>query len=215
MEALEEVFKRLSFKAIDLEGSTLEDDSAASTLFEILCYYDTCEKLTMAHARTIGLFGWQELAKYVRKSVSLENLDLRAQTFSEFIHFTYLARAIRLTQSLRVLHLEQSNVNGRVLLMLAAALKDNEQLKEIYLCDNKMQPNDGHAIASIIKENKGVEVLDLKNNSLQDVGVSYICSGLSEQACAGRGMKSMCLTNNYITAHGISYLAKALVKKIS
>jgi Ran GTPase-activating protein (RanGAP) involved in mRNA processing and transport len=97
--------------------------------------------------------------------------------------------------------------------MLAAALKDNEQLKEVHLCDNKMQPNDGHAIANIIKENKGVEVLDLKNNNLQDMGLSYICSGLSEQVNAGHGLKSLCIANNSITASGISYLAKALVSK--
>jgi hypothetical protein len=67
MEALEEVFKRLSFKTIDLEASLLEDEMTASTLFEILSYYDTCEKLIIANAKTVSIFGWQELAKYIKK----------------------------------------------------------------------------------------------------------------------------------------------------
>lgn len=67
MEAMEEIFKRLSFKTIDLESCTFEDEMSAATLFEILCYYDTCEKLIIANARTLGLFGWQELGKYIRK----------------------------------------------------------------------------------------------------------------------------------------------------
>jgi hypothetical protein len=67
VEALEEVFKRLSFKTIDLEQAQFEDDTTGSTLFEILDYYDTCEKLILSQVKGMGLYGWQELAKYSRK----------------------------------------------------------------------------------------------------------------------------------------------------
>ena len=67
MEALEEIFKRLSFKTIDLESSTFDDETTAATLFDILDYYDTCEKLILANARSINLYGWQSLAKFIRK----------------------------------------------------------------------------------------------------------------------------------------------------
>lgn len=212
MEALEEVFKRLSFKTIDLETAQFDDDTAAATLFEILDYYDTCEKLILSNIKGFGLFGWQELAKYIRKSVSLENVDLKGQVFSEQIYFTYLARAMRLTQSLRIIHVENSNINSRLLIMLAAALKDNEQIKEVYLCDNKLQPSDGQSLATIIKENKCLELIDLKNNNLQDSGLAYICSGLSEKSSeSSRGLKSLHISNNNLTANGISYLSKALI----
>jgi protein phosphatase 1 regulatory subunit 37 len=131
--------------------------------------------------------------------------------FAEFIYFTYLARSIRLTQCLRVIHLELSNINGRILLMLAAALRDNQLIKELYLADNKMQPNDGQPLGNIIKENKCIEVFDLRNNHLQDVGLTHICSGLSEQTNSKLGLKSLNLSNNGITANGISYLSKALI----
>lgn len=68
IETLEEIFKRLSFKTIDLEHATFEDDCCSSTLFEILGYYDTVEKLIMANNRTnINMMGWQELSKFIRK----------------------------------------------------------------------------------------------------------------------------------------------------
>jgi hypothetical protein len=67
MDSLEEIFKRLSFKTIDLESTQFDDDPAPINLFEILMYYDTCEKLILANARPIALYGWQELGKYIRK----------------------------------------------------------------------------------------------------------------------------------------------------
>jgi protein phosphatase 1 regulatory subunit 37 len=95
--------------------------------------------------------------------------------------------------------------------MLAAALKDNEQIKELYLGDNKIQPSDGNPIAAMIKENTCLDILDLRNNSLQDTGLSHICSGLSEQHDIHSGLKALVVMNNNITASGISYLSKALV----
>ena len=81
----------------------------------------------------------------------------------------------------------------------------------MYLGDNKLQSNDGNTIATIIKENRCLEVLDLRNNHLQDIGLSYICSGLSEQASVHEGLRIFVILNNNITAHGISYLSKALI----
>lgn len=211
MEALEEIFKRLSFKTIDLESSTFDDETTAATLFDILDYYDTCEKLILANARSINLYGWQSLAKFIRKSVCLELLDLRGHTFPEFIYFTYIARSMRLTTCLRVIHLENSNIQGRLLLMLAAALKDNEQIREVYLGDNKIQPSDAHSLATIIKENKCLELLDLRNNSLGDSGISHICRGLCEQESQLQGLRALVISNNSITQFGISFLSKALI----
>ena len=95
--------------------------------------------------------------------------------------------------------------------MLATALKDNQQIKEIYLADNKIQPSDGQSIGAMIKDNNCLELIDLRNNNLQDIGLSYICSGLSEQVTKANGLRSLVISNNNITANGISYLCKALV----
>lgn len=118
IEALEEVFKRLSFKTIDFDQSYFDGEETISTLFEILDYYDTCEKLILSNLYTINLFGWQALSKLLRKSSCLEQLDLKGYLFPDYYHLSHLARALRLNSYLRVLHLENSNIQGKLLIML-------------------------------------------------------------------------------------------------
>jgi protein phosphatase 1 regulatory subunit 37 len=208
MEALEEIFKRLSFKTIDFENAQFDDEDTGAILFDILDYYDTCERLILANVRSLGMFGWQSLSKYIRKSLCLELIDLRGQVFTELIYFTYIARSFRLSTSLRIIHLENSNIQGRLLLMLAASVKENKVITEIYLSDNKLQPSDGQTICNILRENKHLELLDLRNNNLQDMGLSHICSGLSGSK---DGLKILNVSNNNVTANSVCYLAKALI----
>ncbi len=76
IETLEEIFKRLSFKTIDLEMSQLDEDACYFNLFEILEYYDTCERLILAHSKqAISLYGWQELSKLIRKVAFLLSIN--------------------------------------------------------------------------------------------------------------------------------------------
>ncbi len=86
IETLEEIFKRLSFKAIDLEHTTFEDETCTATLFEILGYYDTVEKLIISNSRTtINLMGWQELSKFIRKVRAETSNRLRLQLAIDYV----------------------------------------------------------------------------------------------------------------------------------
>lgn len=44
MEALEEIFKRIQFRLIDLEGCNLDEDGATA-LFEMIEYYESATHL--------------------------------------------------------------------------------------------------------------------------------------------------------------------------
>lgn len=46
-------------------------------------------------------------------------------------------------------------------------LKTNETLRKLHLADNKITPSDAAQIASLIKFNKNIKLLDLRNNHLQ------------------------------------------------
>lgn len=48
-----------------------------------------------------------------------------------------------------------------------AALKVNETLKELYLADNKLMPSDGIQLGSLLRYNRTLHLLDLRNNHLQ------------------------------------------------
>ena len=47
---------------------------------------------------------------------------MRGYVFPDYYHFTYFARAMRLTTCLKVLHLENSNVQGKFLISLRELL---------------------------------------------------------------------------------------------
>ncbi|KAM9631703.1 protein phosphatase 1 regulatory subunit 37-like [Trichechus inunguis] len=66
-EALEEVFKRLQFRVMDLEQTNLDEDGA-SALFDMIEYYDSATHLNISFNKHIGTRGWQAAAHMMRKS---------------------------------------------------------------------------------------------------------------------------------------------------
>jgi Ran GTPase-activating protein (RanGAP) involved in mRNA processing and transport len=89
--------------------------------------------------------------------------------------------------------------------MLASVLENTPHLKEMYLADNNMQPDDGKAIAYIMKRNKSLEVLDLRNNNLQDEGLSFIFSVFTDPIEGTFGLICIQIVNNCVTAYVIFF----------
>lgn len=56
-EALEELFKRVKYRAIDVTGCSL-DDSSASSLFDMIEYYEACNELNISENPNIKNRGW-------------------------------------------------------------------------------------------------------------------------------------------------------------
>lgn len=57
-EALEELFKRLKFRAIDLTSCSL-DDVSATAIFDMIEYYEACNELNISENPNIKNRGWQ------------------------------------------------------------------------------------------------------------------------------------------------------------
>lgn len=91
--------------------------------------------------------------------------------------------------------------------MLAAAMRDNEQIHELHLGENKLTAaSDGATLSSIIKDARALQLLDLRSNpSLGDMGLSYVCSALS---VTGVSLKHLVMLNCGITQGGVPYLCK-------
>lgn len=49
----------------------------------------------------------------------------------------------------------------------ASAVKFNHILKDLFLGDNKLMPNDGQPLSEMLKGNEHLQLLDLRNNPLQ------------------------------------------------
>nr|XP_044990358.1 protein phosphatase 1 regulatory subunit 37 [Jaculus jaculus]XP_044990359.1 protein phosphatase 1 regulatory subunit 37 [Jaculus jaculus] len=205
-EALEEVFKRLQFKVVDLEQTSLDEDGA-SALFDMIEYYESATHLNISFNKHIGTRGWQAAAHMMRKTSCLQYLDARNTPLLDH-SAPFVARALRIRSSLAVLHLENASLSGRPLMLLATALKMNMNLRELYLADNKLNGlQDSAQLGNLLKFNCSLQILDLRNNHVLDSGLAYICEGLKEQR---KGLVTLVLWNNQLTHTGMAFLGMAL-----
>ncbi|KAM7413114.1 hypothetical protein PAMA_020483 [Pampus argenteus] len=205
-ESLEEILKRVQFKVIDLEQTNLDEDGA-SALFDMIEYYESATHLNISFNKHIGTRGWQAAAHMMRKTSSLQYLDARSTPLLDH-SAPFVARALRISGSLAVLHLENAGLSGRPLMLLATALKMNMNLRELYLADNKLNGlQDSAQLGNLLKFNYNIQILDLRNNHILDSGLAYVCEGLKEQR---KGLVTLVLWNNQLTHNGMGYLAAAL-----
>ncbi|XP_053524613.1 protein phosphatase 1 regulatory subunit 37 isoform X2 [Artibeus jamaicensis] len=205
-EALEEVFKRLQFKVVDLEQTNLDEDGA-SALFDMIEYYESATHLNISFNKHIGTRGWQAAAHMMRKTSCLQYLDARNTPLLDH-SAPFVARALRIRSSLAVLHLENASLSGRPLMLLATALKMNMNLRELYLADNKLNGlQDSAQLGNLLKFNCSLQILDLRNNHVLDSGLAYICEGLKEQR---KGLVTLVLWNNQLTHTGTAFLGMTL-----
>ncbi|XP_063287782.1 protein phosphatase 1 regulatory subunit 37 [Pelobates fuscus] len=205
-EALEEIFKRVQFKMVDLEQTNLDEDGA-SALFDMIEYYESATHLNISFNKHIGTRGWQAAAHMMRKTNCLQYLDARNTPLLDH-SAPFVARALRISSSLTVLHLENSSLSGRPLMLLATALKMNIVLKELYLADNRLNNlQDSAQLGNVLKFNSCIQILDLRNNHIMDSGLAYICEGLKEQR---QGLVTLVLWNNQLTHTGMVYMSMCL-----
>ncbi|VDN58921.1 unnamed protein product [Dracunculus medinensis] len=198
---------RVQFDTIDFEHTNMDDD-AAVCLAEMLDFYDSAVKLNLSFNKQIKLRGWQALFK----CVSLKLLNLRYTSFSEQA-VPSLARALKTQPSLTILHLENVSLSGKNLLLLVCALKTNNVLRELYLGDNNLHPTDGAHLYQLILSNTSLQMLDLRNNQLQDGGLMHICDALKHKDVAQKSaLSALVLWNNGITSNGMESMAIALKK---
>ena len=226
-EGLEEIFRRVQFKILDLEGCSLEDDTAIP-LFDMIEFYDSATQLNISCNSRIGFRGWQACARMLKRTPSVEYLDARNTNLNE-TNMPILGRALRLGARLHTLHLENCNLTGRPLIMLTAALKQNDTLSELYLAENRLGVNDCIQLGNLVRANSTLRVLDLRNNNVQDAGCGHVCEGICEQQNLQhdkegnntdvkktiKGLNSLILWNNHLTQQSAIPLARLLSESIS
>lgn len=136
VEALEEILSRCRFHTLDFDSTSI-DESALGQLFDVIEYYESCTHINLSGCRSITFQGYYALTKYLRKTNSLERLDMNSARFDEnsVVSFT---RSIRLSSTLYELHVESCQLNGKLLQIFIQNLRFCTGLRELYLCDNRM-----------------------------------------------------------------------------
>lgn len=221
-EGLEEIFRRVQFKILDLEGCALDDDTAIP-LFDMIEFYDSATQLNISCNGRIGFRGWQACSRMLKRTPSVEYLDARNTNLNE-TNMPILGRALRLGARLHTLHLENCNLTGRPLIMLTAALRQNDTLSELYLAENRLGVNDCIQLGNLVRANNTLRLLDLRNNNVQDVGCGHVCEGIAVQQKQQQqevtdgssdktvclGLNSLILWNNHLTQQSAPHLAVML-----
>ncbi|XP_067206037.1 serine-rich adhesin for platelets [Linepithema humile] len=210
-EPLEEILKRVQFNKIDLEGTSLNDESSI-ILFDMLEYYESARYLNISSNPEIGARGWQACSHMIKKTQCLEQLEARDITFNEQ-NMNILSRALRLVCHLHVLKLENCGLSGRAFIILVTALKMNSGIRELYLADNGLDLYDAIQLGSLLRMNNHLQLLDISNNNVQDDGVRDILEGLINQVNedkTGKGLSILILWNNRLTKKSSPYFSRII-----
>ncbi|CAO1371866.1 unnamed protein product [Diamesa serratosioi] len=178
-EALEELFKRVKYRSIDLTSCSL-DDISATAIFDMIEYYEATNELNISENSNIKNRGWQSCINMIKRSQALHSLSTRGTLLSDN-NALNLGNAL-LTSYIYTLKLEHCGLSGRPIFCLGGALQKNKILKELCLANNDLKSNDALHIADLLRLNCYLQLLDISNNDIQDKGCRYLTEALSYQS---------------------------------
>ncbi|CAH2083678.1 unnamed protein product [Euphydryas editha] len=225
-DALEALMRKVQFRKVELDHTDI-DDEGAEALFDMIEYYESATALCIVGPRHFGIRGWQAASRMIKKSSSLSELEVSGGPL-EPSHAPVLARALRPAACrLRALALQRAELAGESLLCLVIALKTNTSVRELRLGDNSLSPTDAAQIASLLRSNTRIQLLDLSNNQIQDSGLGFIADAIVNQAAhsppspstisplssrgyESRGLAFLVLWNNQLTRNCAHHLSKLL-----
>ena len=172
----------------------------------------------------------EELASVVMHNTGLEELHLDSNSFGEGLF--NVMKALQSITSLRKLHLGNSDISKKVSCELAVAIKSNNHLEKLWLCNSNMKSSAfaviqalstistlkylninnnqiteeaGEALASVVMHNTGLEELHLSGNNLGE-GMLIVAKALQHIS----KLKSLDLGNNNISKEVSDELALAI-----
>jgi len=207
VDSLEIIFKLTKFRTINIENSFINQDAAAA-VFDMLLHYESCENVNFGFNRTLGTRSWTSVAQFVKRSTRVNLVDAHSTQIPD-ASLAPFSRALRSSIFLRCLRLENCSLSGRPIALLTAGMRQNNSIQELYLADNRLSPEDGAHLRVLISLSNTLSLLDLRNNNLQDIGLSHLCEGLKTAKC---NLSTLVLWNNKISTRSINSLAEALVK---
>uniref|UniRef100_A0A6E8V9W9 Protein phosphatase 1 regulatory subunit 37 n=1 Tax=Anopheles coluzzii TaxID=1518534 RepID=A0A6E8V9W9_ANOCL len=178
-EALEEIFKHVQYRCIDLSHSGL-NDVTASVMFDIIEYYEAATELDISDNLQMSSKSWTACINMLKKSQALNVLITRGPTISDY-QANNLAKALN-ASAIHTLKLEHCVLSQQPIASLCNVLKRNEVLRELWLAHNQLNCEDAQQIANLLRSNFYIQLIDISNNRIGDKGVEHIVNAIVEQA---------------------------------
>ncbi|XP_043950309.2 mucin-19 isoform X2 [Drosophila biarmipes] len=179
-EALEEIFKRIQYKCIDLSDCTL-DESCLTALFQMIEYYEAAVELDISYNKEqMTKRCWELCAYMVERSQELQLLNAESNQITK-LGADSLGRALG-SSNLHTLKLEHCGLRGQPLVHLCRGLYQNKMLKELWVGFNDLDCVDAQHIADMLRYNHSLELIDISNNNIRNEGVMYLVQALILQS---------------------------------
>ncbi|XP_075139673.1 NACHT, LRR and PYD domains-containing protein 12-like [Leptodactylus fuscus] len=167
-----------SLRSLDLSDVHLSalDCTVLAFIMEICTHIEELD-LTQCSLDTEGL---ERLSPVLH---NLQNLSLAGNALPD-TSCTQLASVIRNNQSLKRLDLSSNSLSGPHFSDLMAALSSPDcRIEDIYLADNDLPDTSCTQLASGIRNNQSLKILDLSDNFLSGPHFSDLMAALSSPAC--------------------------------
>ena len=194
--------KSSTLKCINLQSNNITE-KAAEALASVISSNTRLEELYLGNNQL--QLGVITIANALKNISSIKVLDLRNNNINEQAT-NELAAVIRANNSLEKLWLN-GNYLGSSIVVVVNALKEISTLKELALNDNKNRSEElAFALASVIEHNELIEMLLLRDNNLNDLGVIEIAQSL----CKSSTLKCINLQSNNITEKAAEALASVI-----
>ncbi|OZJ02233.1 hypothetical protein BZG36_04550 [Bifiguratus adelaidae] len=221
---------KIGLTSLMLDGCGI-DDEALKTLLHCILVSDTVTHLNLANNRKIKLNGFKYIAVYIRKSKSLQTLDL-SNTPIDKKSIAYISEAITTSTSdplrqtsLKTLLLDHCNLKTAQLEQLAVGVRKST-LETLSMRSSRILESAALWIGVMLRDyedtnasdesslgsfdagrvwKQGLLHLDLRGNDIRR-GVQYIAQSLRRN----RSLASLCLAECKIDSVGCSELAMAL-----
>ncbi|KPU73515.1 uncharacterized protein Dana_GF15445, isoform D [Drosophila ananassae] len=179
-EALEEIFKRVQYKCIDLSDCTL-DENCLTALFQMIEYYEAANELDISYNKEqMTKRCWELCAYMVGRSQELQSLNAECNQITK-LGAVSLGHALG-TSNLHTLKLEHCGLSGQPLINLCRGLNHNKMLKELWMGYNDLDCVDAQHIADMLRFNHSMELIDISNNNIRNEGVMYLVQALVLQS---------------------------------
>jgi hypothetical protein len=106
-EALEELFKRVKYRSIDLTSCSL-DDVSSTAIFDMIEYYEACNELNISENPNIKNRGWQSCKckqlTGTMTALSVARLEITTNFNRFFYFFLFFSPGINMIKRSRELH---------------------------------------------------------------------------------------------------------------
>jgi len=156
-------FKSLS--SLSLSSCDFSNEALLSSFISNLCTCHTIRKLSLANCKITDQGGYI-IAKLI-KSTSLEELALHVNKVRD-PGLAAIAKALRLSNSIRVLQVDSNSLTDEGVSELAEALKKNTSIEELSLSQNYITDVGALVLAKVIAERHRISVLNLSWNEIED-----------------------------------------------